>query len=169
MYAIRSYYENILKINSAAPSCLDLSTETDKIECKESFSRDFRSLLKPIASFLNNKGGYILYGVKDGTWEICGLSEAGLSAFNLLDIKDVNTAFFNATNIGIEVEKKIFEINNKIIAILYVHPAKRKPVIFIKNDNGISNGQIFYRYPGESRLIGANELNDIIEERNNFV
>ena len=49
---------------------------------------------------------------------------------------------------------------------MYIAPAKIKPVIAIKNDKGgIQAGCIYYRYQAENRLIGSNELQQMIEAR----
>ena len=46
-------------------------TETDVLECKLGWNLP----MKTIAAFANNKGGYFILGVENGTWEIKGISE----------------------------------------------------------------------------------------------
>lgn len=44
-------------------------TETDQIECKKSVN----FVMKTIAAFANNKGGYFIFGVENGTFNVLGL------------------------------------------------------------------------------------------------
>ena len=70
----------LFPIKSQNPLILDIS-ETDTLECKESFSKDEKNLLRPLCALANNKGGYILYGVKDKTWEVVGIKEKNKQKF----------------------------------------------------------------------------------------
>ena len=60
--------------------------------------------------------------------------------------------------------KVICRIENKKIGILYVEESNDKPIIASKNGEGIKEGEIYYRYPGETRKIKQGELKSIIEE-----
>ena len=142
----------LLKLKAGCDNVLDID-ETTIFECKETFNTDVKSLIKPLISFANNKGGYILYGVKDSVWEVVGLSARKLEAFNAWDME--------------KFRRCIYTINNKAIGIIYVFQATKRPVIMTKQDGDIAIGQIYYRYPSSSMLIGSAELNNIIEERVN--
>lgn len=157
---------NILKIKNETDNILDID-ETSIFECKENFHADVRSLIKPLISFANNSGGYILYGVKDGTWEITGLSAKKIADFNSWDFEKLSANILNFANCGLKVSKKTYHIANKDIGILHVQRAGKRPIIMNSNDGDISVGQIYYRYPACSRLIASTELDEIIEDRIN--
>lgn len=55
---------NILKTKDN--NFLDI-TELSLFECKENFNVEGKSLIRTLCAFANNKGGYILYGIKDAT------------------------------------------------------------------------------------------------------
>ena len=75
-----SALSQMLKIKEGTSNCLDIK-ESDTFECKENFNADAGTLVKPLVSFANNKGGYILYGVKDAIWEVVGLTKKKISDF----------------------------------------------------------------------------------------
>lgn len=166
-----SEIENISKlfpIKSQNPLILDIS-ETDMLECKESFSKDEKNLLRPLCALANNKGGYILYGVKDKTWEVVGIKEKSKQKFLEWDLQSLDSVVLNYLSCGIEVNKNIVSLYGMEIAVLKVEPARKKPVIYINNVNvggeTFATGDIFFRYPGSSRKICPSELDKIIEER----
>ena len=160
-----------LPIKSKNPLILDIA-ESDIIECKATFSKDTKNLLKPLCALANNKGGYILYGVENQTWKVIGISNKGVQSFNDWDLESLDSSILSYLSCGIEINKEIIKIDDKCIAVLRIEKAKRKPVIFINNiccdGENIAIGDIFYRYAGSSRKIGPGELEQIIEERANI-
>ncbi len=68
-----STLSKLLRLKRNMDNVLDID-ELSIFECKGNFSADERSLIKPLISFANNQGGYILYGIKDTSWEILGLA-----------------------------------------------------------------------------------------------
>ena len=156
----------LLKIKKGTINCLDIG-ENDTFECKENFNTDIKSLIKPLVSFANNKGGYILYGVKDAVWEIIGLSDKKIEAFSTWDLEKLSGSLFEFAGCGLRIEKTTYDIAGKTIGVLYVYKASKRPVIMNKQDGDIGIGQIYYRYPAANRLIGSVELDEIIEDRIN--
>ena len=157
--------EDILPLKKGIPDQL-LITETTKIECKESINTEHWALnhLKTVSAFANNEGGYLVFGVKDQTWEIIGIDS---NEFNKMDLNISNRTFRSYLSCPIYHEKITIERNNKILGIIYIPPAKIKPVIITSNNNRskVNEGQIYYRNQGENRLINAAELQFIIEDR----
>lgn len=140
-------------------------TETDQIECKESFGGYWiNNCIKALVAFANNKGGYITFGVKDKTWELIGIDK---KKFEEYDRRDLNQVLRTNLSCGIDFDMTTLDRGEKIIGVLFIAPAKIKPVMFIKqhNKSGATEGHIYYRYQGENRLIAPTELQQIIEER----
>lgn len=157
--------KKLFKKQKGSSTKLDI-TETDQIECKETFGGQhwINNCMRAIAAFANNKGGYIAFGVKDKTWEITGVDEKKFKGF---DRKDLNQAIRACLSCGIDFDTTTMTFGNKAIGIMYIHPAKLKPVMFIKQNStaGAAEGHIFYRYQGENRLIAPAELQKLLEER----
>ena len=163
-----SALSQMLKIKEGTSNCLDIK-ESDTFECKENFNADAGTLVKPLVSFANNKGGYILYGVKDAVWEVVGLTKKKISDFEAWDSERLSGTLFDYAGCGLSVEKTTFNIAEKTIGVLYVHRATKRPIIMNKQNGEISTGQIYYRYPSMNRLIGSVELDAIIEDRVNSI
>lgn len=160
----KSRLEKLFPLNESAKGKLAI-TETDWIECKESFGTQhlINNCFRAIAAFSNNKGGYIAFGVKDKTWELKGID---CGKFKEFDRKNFNQALLAALSCAIEFEMDTLDVGGKTIGVLYVAPAKIKPVIAIKNSkDGVITGNIYYRYQAENRMIGPVELQQIIEGR----
>lgn len=96
----------LLPIKSQDPLILDIS-ETDTVECKESFSKDEKNLLRPLCALANNKGGYIFYGVKDKTWEVVGIKEKSKQKFLEWDLQSLDGVVLGYLSCGIEVHKPV--------------------------------------------------------------
>ncbi|WP_405292317.1 helix-turn-helix domain-containing protein [Algibacter sp. Ld11] len=143
--------------------------ENSEIEFKESFhspKHKDKKLHKWIASFANNNGGLILYGIEDNG-KLIGLQNDKLEKF---DNKDLSQELLDYFAPEINFELFIKEINGFKIGFLYIHKSKNKPVIAIKTaNNNVQEGDIFYRYPGESRKISYGDLKNIIEEKQNLL
>ncbi|MGX1788849.1 AlbA family DNA-binding domain-containing protein [Bosea sp. NPDC055332] len=140
-----------------APGSLAI-TETDQIECKKSVN----FVMKTIAAFANNKGGYFVFGVENGSFNVVGLPD---EKFEKFDLNKLNQNIRDQLGIGLEIQTTTLQIDGKKIGIVYVGPAHTKPVIFIHNAGDVAQGHIYYRYPGEDRLISPADLQRLIEQR----
>jgi hypothetical protein len=64
-----------------------------------------------------------------------------------------------------EWQKLELELAGKTIGIIYVPRARERPLVVTKDDGDLREGDILYRYPGETRRIKHAELVGIIQER----
>lgn len=147
----------LLQGKAGAPGSLAI-TETDQIECKKSVN----FVMKTIAAFANNKGGYFVFGVENGSFNVVGLPD---DKFEKYDLNKLNQNIRDQLGIGLEIQTAIRQINGKKVGIVYIGPAHTKPVIFIHSGGDVAQGHIYYRYPGEDRLISPTDLQRLIEER----
>ncbi|WP_105434809.1 AlbA family DNA-binding domain-containing protein [Neorhizobium tomejilense] len=147
----------IIRVKPTSTNQLDI-TETDRIECKKSVNIP----MKTLAAFANNKGGYFVFGVENKTWEVHGIDA---TKFAELDFNKLNQNILSSLGVGLEIQKQVLDIAGRKVGILYVAPAHTKPVIMSQSGDGFSQGQIYFRYPGEDRLITQADLQRLIEDR----
>lgn len=147
----------LLPPKAGAPGSLAI-TETDQVECKKSVN----FVMKTIAAFANNKGGYFVFGVENSTFNVLGLPD---DKFEKFDLNRLNQNIRDQLGIGLEIQVTTHQIDGKKVGVVYIGPAHTKPVIFIHNAGDVAQGHIYYRYPGEDRLISPADLQQLIEQR----
>ena len=154
-------YQKIFKFAGWTGNKL-MSRESGLVEFKESFnwnSKDHYS--KSLAGFANNKGGYIVFGVKDKPRELCGLRSNNFEDTDEATITRYLNSIFSPE---IEFEKFVIDVRGQRIGILHVNEASKKPIIGIKNDGDIREGEIYYRYNARTEKIKFPELRDLMDQ-----
>ena len=151
----------LLSLKSKRPRILKVE-ESDTVEFKESFNWGGRAkYARTIAGYANHKGGYILFGVNDDG-KISGMSN---DKFSTLDQSKI-TQFMNACfQPQIYWKREIRKFGNVSVGILWTGESDRKPVICSKTNDHLKEGEIYFRYIGETRAIGYSELIAILEGR----
>ena len=140
------------------------SRERHDLEYKESFNfSSWAKYAKTMVAFANNKGGYILFGIKDNPREIVGVN----SAFaNLKQEKFTETL---NTNFSPELIWEVGSVEAGDISIGYIYVAESfsKPIIALKTTNSekICSGDVYYRYRARSEKIKYPEMSKLIEDR----
>jgi Putative DNA-binding domain len=138
------------------------SGETDVLECKLNYAVSGK-ILKAIAGLANNKGGHILFGIKDGETTVEGMSD---DKFQTLDPALLNSHLVSCFDPVPRVSRVSHAIGGKKIGVLHVEKHERAPVIALKNmGSDLREGAIYFRYVGETRHIKPGELRAIIETR----
>lgn len=138
--------------------------EGKEIEFKESFhspKHKDKILLKWIASFANASGGLIVFGIKDNQ-EIIGLKNTNFRDFDSKDLTQELNNFFSP-----EIIFEIFPLTilHHELGFLYIHEGKYKPIIASKTgDKNVREGDIYYRYSGESKKILYPELTNLLSK-----
>lgn len=140
-----------------------ISKENSRLEFKETFDWGSREkYIKTMASFANNKGGYIVYGVKDKPRIILGLRN---DKFIDADGPEKVTEFLNSIfSPEIQWEYFIHKISSNTIGIIYIYESSSKPVVCIRNHGGLKESDIYYRYYGRSEKIKYPELKVLIDK-----
>lgn len=144
--------------------------ESQLLEFKESFNlAGLADYYRDFAAFANNKGGYLIFGVKDRPRrELIGLTENAIVQFDKLDPEKVTGHLLDIFKGDIEWEHDIFKFGELSFGAFYVHQAGVKPIICAKDegkDQTLKNGEIYYRYGGRTQKIQATELETIINQR----
>ncbi|GAB6076001.1 ATP-binding protein [Desulfurobacterium crinifex] len=137
--------------------------ESSVIEFKENFS--FSNLVKyakTMVAFANNKGGYIVFGIKDGPRIPIGINREKFNEIKQERITDFLIEYFSPE---IKWKMGIIDVQGKSFGYIYVEESSEKPVVCRKsNDKGLKSGEIYHRYRGQTRKIEYPELKKIIEE-----
>ena len=174
--------EEVRKILSAVNEYGNLkSRESNTVEFKESFNKNSTAkYAKTMAAYANNRGGYIIFGVKDNPRQIVGLKNNNFENLSQEQFTDaVNSLFAPAIDwecgtFIIRQEKSIIEDDEttiqmieKKIGWLYSMETETKPIIAQRADGGekITSGDVFYRYRARTEKIKFAEMSRIIEER----
>ena len=137
--------------------------ESSDLEYKENFHRgdDTLKYIKTLVGMANNKGGQIVFGVKNSPHVPLGMTNI---KFTELDPKDFDSQirqFFSPT---IEWTMTTETYDGKTFGIITVKEAETKPVICSRSKTGVlREGAIYFRYRGETKEIGFTELHKLIE------
>lgn len=139
-----------------------ISRESGWLEFKESFNWNSKDkYAKSMAAFANNKGGYIVFGIKDKPRDLVGLQSENFETKDEAEI----TAYLNSVfSPEIVFEKFVIAVQSKNVGILYTHQANTKPVVCLKNDGEIKEADIYYRYNARSEKIKYAELKMMFEQ-----
>ncbi|MGE5478271.1 MAG: helix-turn-helix domain-containing protein [Bacteroidales bacterium] len=148
--------------------------ESDQHECKTNFGFKFPGAwLKAIAALANNRGGYVFFGVrdkdseqKDGvdmSYAVTGLTT---DEFAKADLEDISKRLKSAFDPTPRIQVTSIGIGGKKIGVIYVDQHGSRPVIALKNEGDqIKEGDIFFRYPGQSSRIKYGDLRALLDER----
>ncbi len=138
-----------------------ITRESSWLEFKESFnwgSKDDYG--KTFAGFSNNKGGFLVFGVKNSPRELVGLQSTNFENLDEAKITGYLNGIFAPE---IFFEKRILYMRNKKVGIFEIRESTNKPVASLKNDGEIKEGEIYYRYTARTDKIKYPELRTIIE------
>ncbi|MDD4073067.1 MAG: ATP-binding protein [Desulfobacterales bacterium] len=156
----------IFKISPADPERV-ISRESSSLEFKESFGwASLPKYLKTSAGYANAKGGYIVFGIANRPHRLCGLSGTNLNLFEDIDPEKMSRNFNDHFAPEIEWTIQEYELQGKTFGLLYIHEAKDKPVVCIKDaGKELKESDIYYRYRGRSERIKYPELRAILEAK----
>ena len=141
--------------------------ESYTLECKENFNWANKiNYGKLFCSFTNRRGGYVIFGVSDKPHELIGLQNDRFSNKDSSEITQYLNEHFSPS---MEWHSYEHEQKGNKFGIIYVAELKDKPVMCIKHDthtsDTIKEGEIYYRYCGQTKTIRAIDLHGIINER----
>ena len=124
--------------------------ERNDLEYKESFGlNSWAKYAKTMAAFANNRGGYIIFGVKDNPREIVGVNN-GFLGFNQEKFTEAINSLFSPEIIW---ETGTVDFGTFRIGYIYTEMSEAKPVMALRNESSekISSGDVYYRYRARRR------------------
>ena len=137
--------------------------ETHEQECKEVFDpRRMTPIIKAIAALANNKGGFIFFGVENADCRVIGLPDNIFANTDIVQITDKVKSFLTPTPAFI---KETIEVGGMTLGIIYVEKYGVPPVIVCRDGDGLNDGSILFRYPGQSAKIKFGDLLAMLRER----
>ncbi len=147
--------------------------ESDRHECKENFGfKHADKWLKAIAAMANNSGGYIFFGVRDkivdqgiiskDSYRVVGLSNNDFTNADPSAFTKRMKSIFDPTP---KIEIGSYYVGEKNVGVIYIYQHPSRPVIATKQEASIGEGDIFYRYPGQSSRIKYSDLRSVLDER----
>lgn len=138
--------------------------ENIDLEFKESFHKEsVLFYLRSIIGMANNKGGQILFGIKNHPHIPCGMIN---DKFLNIDPKEVTEQLRSYFSHEVEWGMEVIEFNSLQFGQFWVNEATEKPVMCKKNHDKhkLREGAIYYRYRGETREISYTELSTLINK-----
>src|SRR6056297_820564 len=143
--------------------------EGQELEFKEQFNlAALADYFRDFAAFANNRGGYLIFGVKDAPRVLIGMSDKSIDQFEKVDPEKITGFLLEIFSSDIEWTQATLEMDGMRFGVLRLLPAQTKPVIARKDegkDQIIKNGEIYYRYGGRTQKIQSAELESIINHR----
>lgn len=161
---------SIFRTSPKDPSRI-INREGTSIEFKETYNHgSMAQYFRAIASFANNNGGYILFGVGDKPRRLLGLTGKSLTQFEELKVDVLTKNLLEYFSPEIKWDHCTFEFHDMSFGVIYIYPLTRKPCICKKHYDDpnpkytLKEGDIYYRYGGRSERIHYEELQAIIEQ-----
>ncbi len=143
--------------------------EGQELEFKEQFSlAGLADYFRDFAAFANNRGGYLVFGVKDAPRILIGMSAKSIEQFEKIDPEKITGYLLEIYSSDIYWTQVKVEIGDMQFGGFRIRPAVTKPVIAKKDggkDNIIKNGEVYFRYGGRTQKIQSAELENIINRR----
>jgi Putative DNA-binding domain len=148
--------------------------ETDQHECKLNFGFKHAGLwLRAVAALANNRGGYVFFGVHDKeetplpgldkSYAVAGMTD---KVFESADPADFAMKLKTALDPTPRVQIAKISINEKMIGVFHVEPHASRPVIAsCSMPERLIEGEIYFRYPGQSTRIKYSDLRGILDAR----
>lgn len=140
--------------------------ESATLEFKENFhaSEAFLAKLgKSMAAFSNNRGGYIVFGITPAPHRLKGMTNDKFDRTDPSRITQFLASHFQPT---VQWDSLIHERDGKRFGIIYVYPSHSRPTVATSCfTDCFREGEVLFRYSGESRSIKAADLLNIIAER----
>jgi Putative DNA-binding domain len=137
--------------------------ETDQHECKQDFEpTNLFGILRAIAALSNNRGGYIFLGVSNSDCIATGIN-GDFDGFDIAKLIDKAKVYLAPT--PRITAKGSFELDGLTVGFIHVDAHPDQPVIVCRDGDKLAEGEILFRYAGQSARIKFTDLRSMLEER----
>lgn len=126
---------------------IEQGVENERVDFKQDYylKEKRADLIKDICAFANgesNEAKYIVFGVSDQNFEVCGISG------DLEDVSNINQLIEENVEPFIDISMAVFDYNRKNIGYIKIHDNNNRPYV-IKRDYGkgriLKKGDIYIR------------------------
>ena len=116
-----------------------------------------------MAAFANNRGGFIVFGVKNSPHNLVGVDS---TRFEAIDPSDI-TGYLNSRLVPeVEWDRFCIQIAGVQLGVIAVTASVVRPIVCIKDHGSeLREADIYYRYRGRSERMRYPELQRVLEER----
>jgi hypothetical protein len=137
--------------------------ESEEHECKHDFDpKKLTSAIRAIAALANNKGGYLFFGVSNQGYRVEGVGAAFADTDVVRIVEKVKAHLSPTPSI---TAKGVIDFEGKGVGFVYVEKHPDRPVIVYRDGDGLNEGEILFRYAGQSSRIKFGDLRAMLEER----
>lgn len=138
--------------------------ESFDLEYKQNFQLGDNLLkyIKTLVGMANNKGGQIIFGIKDSPHILLGMTN---NRFSETDPKEIDGKIREYFSPELKWTTAIQEFDGKSFGMISVEESEEKPIVCKKNKNDIlREGAIYYRYRAETKEIEYPELKRLLDK-----
>jgi hypothetical protein len=137
--------------------------EQEECECKIDFDpKKMTAIVKTIAALANNKGGYIFFGVSNAEFKVEGIGDQFAKTDIVRIVEKVKAHLSPTPTI---TAKETIDFDGLLVGFLHVAKYPNPPVIVYRDGEGMNEGEILFRYPGQSSRIKFGDLRAMLDER----
>lgn len=161
----------------AFESLLNYREEDSLVDYKETFGateKEWLEITKDLMAFANTSGGYLIFGVRDATYELVGLSPDAVKTLTHTDLilQKINRFFDPSLR---KLRSKEFKYDTKNFVVLFI-PESLGITHVISQDGSFNlpsgekkpilrKGTFYVRRSGGNQLGGTRDLDDIFSRR----
>ncbi|WP_417666776.1 helix-turn-helix domain-containing protein [Roseibium sp.] len=137
--------------------------ETSEQECKAQFEpRRMEPIIRAIAALANNRGGFVFIGVHNLGCQVVGMPDTAFQDTDIVRITDKAKTLLTPTPV---FSKEVITVGGLAVGVIHVEKHPNPPVIVCRDANGLEDGTILFRYPGQSGKIKFGDLLELLRER----
>jgi len=114
----------------------------------------------------NNKGGFTFFGVANSNFRVQGASELFSKTDIVQIVEKVKSHLSPTPTIAAKGE---IDFDGLSVGFLYVKKYSNPPVIVYRDGDGLNEGEILFRYPGQSARIKFGDLRALLDERDRMM
>ncbi|MFY9555143.1 MAG: ATP-binding protein [Blastocatellia bacterium] len=163
------------------PECFEFllrhREEDSSVDYKETFhsqDKDWLELTKDVMAFANTCGGYLVFGVRDASFDVVGLdSSIAASLVNTDQIQQKINRYIEPHIVGVRTKGTV--IKGRLIVVLFVPRSLRCTHVFSKDgkvrypsgDEQVifRKGTLYVRRSGGNHLVDSRDLDEIFDRR----
>lgn len=141
--------------------------ETADQECKESCDpKKLAPIIRAVAGLANNKGGFLFVGVKNDGLRVVGMADTKFTEMDVATLTDKLKSFVTPTPTFTKFD---MDVGGHRVGVVAVDQHKHRPVVVCRDGDGLEDGSILFRYPGQTSRIKFGDLFALLNDRDKVV